>query len=153
MYHLLSSLPPEKSCSSAGQAAAPYGRSKPRSPHPGDQLANVMSNDDTDSLFMDPSWKDPALGGLGPRGGAGPGGFPQLTQGASSSMQSSAAGDPFSQLSLSRGPSGTLLHPFGTVYQAESLSSASHHRNVQLARCPSTGQLTTVIALLLMHRG
>ena len=69
-----------------------------------------MSNENSESLFMDPSWQDPNLGGLGPgggsRGGMGGGGSPRPAQSRSPSVQSSAAADPFSQLSLSRGQSG-----------------------------------------------
>lgn len=89
-------------CLPAGPATNNYKRPKPQSPHPGDQLANVMSNDGADSLFMDPSWKDPNLGGLGPGAGVPP----RLAQSPPPSMHSSSAADPFSQLSLSRGPSG-----------------------------------------------
>lgn len=96
-------------CSPAGPATNSYKHPKPQSPHPGDQLANVMSNDGADSLFMDPSWKDPNLGELGP--GAGAGVPPRLAQFPSPSMHSSSAADPFSQLSLSRGPSGGHCTP------------------------------------------
>ncbi|KAA6417121.1 MAG: kinase family, partial [Trebouxia sp. A1-2] len=94
--------------SSAGPrpASTSYQRPKPQAPHPGDQLANVISNDQIDALFMDPSWTDPDLGGPGGGMGMGQGGPPRLAQPSPSSMQSSAAADPFSQLSLSRGSSG-----------------------------------------------
>ena len=65
-----------------------------------------MSNDRSDALFMDPSWADPDLGGPGRGMGMGQGGLPRLAQPSPRSMQSSAAADPFSQLSLSRGSSG-----------------------------------------------
>ena len=90
----------------AGPAETSYQRPKPQAPHPGDQLANVMSNDRSDALFMDPSWADPDLGGPGRGMGMGQGGPPRLAQPSLPSMQSSAAADPFSQLSLSRGSSG-----------------------------------------------
>ena len=90
----------------AGPASTSYQRPKPQAPHPGDQLANVISNDQIDALFMDPSWTDPDLGGPGGGMGMGQGGPPRLAQPSPSSMQSSAAADPFSQLSLSRGSSG-----------------------------------------------
>ncbi|KAL0038526.1 hypothetical protein WJX77_009542 [Trebouxia sp. C0004] len=89
-----------------GPASTSYERPKPQAPHPGDQLANVMSNDRIDALFMDPSWTDPDLGGPARGMGMGQGGPPRLAQSSLPSMQSSAAADPFSQLSLSRCASG-----------------------------------------------
>lgn len=91
---------------SSGPASTSYQRPKPQAPHPGDQLANVMSNDRIDALFMDPSWTDPDLGGPGRGMGMGQGGPSRPAQPSPPSMQSSAAADPFSQLSLSRGSSG-----------------------------------------------
>ncbi len=93
-------------CLTAGPASTSYQRPKLQAPHPGDQLANVMSNDRSDALFMDPSWADPDLGGPGRGMGMGQGGPPRLAQPNSTTMHSSAAADPFSQLSLSRGSSG-----------------------------------------------
>ncbi|DBA79962.1 TPA: hypothetical protein ACH3X1_008165 [Trebouxia sp. C0004] len=90
----------------SGPASTSYERPKPQAPHPGDQLANVMSNDRIDALFMDPSWTDPDLGGPARGMGMGQGGPPRLAQSSLPSMQSSAAADPFSQLSLSRCASG-----------------------------------------------
>ncbi|KAL0052017.1 hypothetical protein WJX82_006565 [Trebouxia sp. C0006] len=99
------STPPPPTCRFC-PAETSYQRPKPQAPHPGDQLANVMSNDRSDALFMDPSWADPDLGGPGRGMGMGQGGPPRLAQPSPPSMQSSAAADPFSQLSLLRGSSG-----------------------------------------------
>lgn len=95
----------------------------------GDQLADVLGYSDSSSMFVDPAWRDPDVGpapqqlsgvpssslsSLGMRTGfTGMGS--QTMQHQTSSLGSGSAhmngapsaNDPFSQLSLSRGPSGS----------------------------------------------
>ena len=70
-----------------------------------------MSNPSTDNLFLDPAWRDPDMSKtVGPREGVAAMGPPPSVLRPSSSMQDSAADDPFSQLTLSRGPPGEAVH-------------------------------------------
>ena len=115
-------------CSPAAQAV----RSQPQrhAPTAGDQLSSAMGNGNNDSLFMDPSWRDPDLDT----------GLPQPAQLAPSSASSfgsmrsqplpaaSSAHDPFSQLSLSRGPSGN-----GSDHLASSVRPVSNASRVGTA--------------------
>lgn len=60
---------------------------------------------------MDPAWRDPDISKIaGSREGIAASGAPSSMPRPSPSMQESAADDPFSQLSLSRGPSGEALN-------------------------------------------
>ena len=95
---------------------------------PGDQLADVLGYSDSSSMFVDPAWRDPDVGAapqqlsgvpssslssLGMRTGL-TGMGSQAMQHQTSSLGSGSAyvggapsaNDPFSQLSLSRDPSG-----------------------------------------------
>ena len=70
-----------------------------------------MSNPSVDNLFLDPTWRDPdvSMNGVS-REGISALGAPPSVAGPSVSMHGAGAEDPFSQLSLSRGPSGETLH-------------------------------------------
>lgn len=94
----------------AGPANAVLSSTARARPNPGDQLANAMSDASIDNLFLDPTWRDPDIGkiaGLREDNSAS-GAVPRLPR-PFSNMQHYAADDPFSQLSLSRGPSGDTL--------------------------------------------
>ena len=88
-----------------------------------------MSNPSLDNLFLDPAWRDPDLNKtVGPREGVAASGVSPSMPRASSSMQNSDADDPFSQLSLSRGPSGeTLHHKNDLQFCGESLLLCAQH--------------------------
>ncbi|KAL3158387.1 hypothetical protein ABBQ38_010625 [Trebouxia sp. C0009 RCD-2024] len=92
---------------STGTASTSNPRSKPLLPHPGDQLANVMSNPNIDNLFLDPTWRDPDVSMVGgPSLGVPALKTPHDMARPSSNVQDPGADDLFSQLSLSRGTSG-----------------------------------------------
>lgn len=96
---------------STGTASTSNPRSKPLLPHPGDQLANVMSNPNIDNLFLDPTWRDPDVSMVGgPSLGVPALKTPHDMARPSSNVQDPGADDLFSQLSLSRGTSGEKLH-------------------------------------------
>lgn len=102
----------------AGPAAAASSsqlRLQSTLPHPGDQLAGVMSSPSNDNLFLDPTWRDPDILGAGPNSQELLQRKPPPPPAAArpSSSLPSAADDPFSQLSLSRGPSG---EPIARLY-------------------------------------
>ena len=115
----------EPACCAAAHATKPAPQSQRHAPTAGDQLSNAMGNGNSDSLFIDPSWRDPDLGG----------GLQQHSQLAPPSASSygsmrsqptpsvSSAQDPFSQLSLSWGPSGGGSDQFASSVQPVSNAS------------------------------
>lgn len=95
---------------SIGTASTSISRPKPPHPHPGEQLANVMSNPSMDNLFLDPTWQDPDVSmAEGSSQGLPAFATPANMARPSSTVQDSGADDPFSQLSLSRGTSGSAI--------------------------------------------
>lgn len=94
----------------AGSANAVLASVSCSRPNPGDQLANAMSNSSIDNLFLDPTRRDPDIGQIaGPREGISASGAGPSMPRPFTSKQHPAADDPFSQLSLSRAPTGERL--------------------------------------------